>query len=71
MGAIYDTEERLKAAWSLLQDQWESTRSRWDDPVSDHFQNEWWTELEEAVPQFLTELATLDDFLDQAMRNTE
>jgi hypothetical protein len=71
MGTVYDTQERLKAAWSLLQAQWESTRSRWLDPVSDHFQEEWWMELETEVPKFLAELSNLDDILDKASRNTE
>lgn len=68
MSVLSDIHHGLRSEWYVLESQWRSTRSQWSDAVADHFEKDFWQELEDGVPTFLRELEHVDATLDQALR---
>jgi hypothetical protein len=71
MGSINDTQDSIKGEWSILQSEWDNTRSLWRDSVANRFEKQFWSELERQIPQLLSAMEELDEILDQALYNTE
>lgn len=68
MSELSDIHHGLRGEWSVLESQWRSTRNQWADAVADHFEKDFWQELEDGVPAFLRELEQVDETLDRALR---
>lgn len=71
MSVLSDIHHALRTEWSVLESQWRSTRSQWRDAVADHFEKDFWQDLEDGVPTFLRELKQVDETLDQALRSLD
>lgn len=70
MGRIGETRDSLNSSWSALKEQWATTRQHWRDEVGNHFDREWWQQLEYEVPHVLYAMTNLDETLEQALRST-
>lgn len=70
MSEINDAADRLKGAWSGLQDHWHTAKEHWRDAVGETFERTVWNEWEQEIPGLLKSLEDLDEILGQAIERT-
>lgn len=63
--------DNLRAYWRMSECQWETTKSKWKDRVSEYFEKEYWKEWQDEMPKSLKVLENLQHTLDQAEINTK
>ena len=66
MSQIADLEQDLSLSWRNLQNEWAEVRGEWRDKVAENFEREWWSELEQEIPQLIESVSQLDEAFHQA-----
>lgn len=66
MSQLTDLQQDLGIAWRGLQADYSDIRSDWRDTVAEHFEREWWGELEAEIPRLLNAMQELDEVFAQA-----
>lgn len=71
MSNLSDLEQDLGVSWRGLQNEWSEIRADWRDRVAEHFEREWWDELEAEIPRLLNSMEELDEVFRQADQELE
>jgi len=68
MSWLAKEQDKLRTAWKALQAQWKASCALWNDPVQRDFQEGYWSEYEQIIPQAQKALASLSDTIATARR---
>ncbi len=71
MSSLLQGRDHLDNSWKALRLQWQAALTLWDDPVSRHFEREYWQEFERVVPATLDEMQKLAQVIAQAQRSAK
>lgn len=51
--------DALQAGWTALRGEWDNVRETWRDAVAERFREEFWSELEDTIPEVIEEMENL------------
>ena len=66
MSQLTDLQQDLGISWRGLQADYGDIRSDWRDSIAEHFEREWWSELESEIPKLLNAMEDFDEVCSQA-----
>ncbi|MFW5652975.1 MAG: hypothetical protein ACOC0P_02925 [Planctomycetota bacterium] len=64
-------QANINDAVKQLQQAWQRVRDNWDDPVAEHFEREFLTEIEPRTRQTLHAMATMQELLARIRQDCE
>lgn len=71
MSSLSNARAGLENAWELLQQQWQTAISLWNDPVRLRFEREYWQEYEPTLRAALKEMDRLAAVIAQVQREVK
>ncbi len=69
MSSLLQARDHLDNSWKALRLQWQAALTLWNDPVSRHFERDYWQEFERVVSATSEEMRNLAQILAQARRS--
>jgi hypothetical protein len=71
MSLLAEQHDSLRSGWSVLEEQWQSTRGQWRDNVAARFEKQFWQQMEDCIPQLLRAMEEVDETLSRAFRSLD
>ena len=71
MGVLKGPHDEIYNHYAKLVRQWRSVSTKWDDPLHDQFEKDYWSKYEPILRKFLDRLELLDRTIEQAHREVK